>query len=167
MDLVSPAQVVIEAREWAGTRWRHQGRLKGEACDCAGLIIGVGYRLGALGADPKDPDNMRRFVGYNHTPNPGKMMSALNLFLSQIRLEDVGIGDIVYLRFSGGQARINPQHLCIVTEGGWIVGGKMIHALAFPARKVVEHGIDEQWHGRSTRAYRYPGVARWLEKYDG
>ena len=33
--------VVKEARTWIGTPFVHQGRTKGLACDCLGLMIGV------------------------------------------------------------------------------------------------------------------------------
>jgi hypothetical protein len=44
-------QILAAARSWLGTPWRHQGRLKGVAVDCGGLIIGVGKELGLLDFD--------------------------------------------------------------------------------------------------------------------
>jgi cell wall-associated NlpC family hydrolase len=48
MRRVDPTEIVAAARSWLGTPWRHQGRLKGIAVDCGGLIIGVGRELRLL-----------------------------------------------------------------------------------------------------------------------
>ena len=45
----SRLEVVCEARTWLGTPFHHQARAKGEACDCAGLVIGVARALGVGG----------------------------------------------------------------------------------------------------------------------
>ncbi|NDC56413.1 MAG: hypothetical protein EBZ69_06345 [Alphaproteobacteria bacterium] len=34
--------IVREAREWINTPFKHQGALKGVACDCIGLIKAIG-----------------------------------------------------------------------------------------------------------------------------
>lgn len=35
------AEIVAEAKEWIGTPYIHQQRLKGRATDCVGLVIGI------------------------------------------------------------------------------------------------------------------------------
>src|SRR3954449_10860627 len=47
------AAVVAEARSWIGTRYRHQGSLKGVGCDCLGLVRGV-WRA-CIGEEPERP----------------------------------------------------------------------------------------------------------------
>jgi hypothetical protein len=51
MRRVENIEIVAVARSWHGTPWRHQGRLKGVAVGCGGLIIGVGRELGLLDFD--------------------------------------------------------------------------------------------------------------------
>ena len=38
--------MIDEAREWIGTPFVHQGRTKGQACDCLGLVIAVAKAAG-------------------------------------------------------------------------------------------------------------------------
>ena len=38
-------KIVKTAREWVNTPFHHQGRVKGDGVDCAGLIIGVAHEL--------------------------------------------------------------------------------------------------------------------------
>jgi hypothetical protein len=53
MSRVESAEILAAARTWLGTPWRHQGRLKGVAMDCGGLILGVGRDLGLLDFDTR------------------------------------------------------------------------------------------------------------------
>src|SRR4051812_32701629 len=39
--VLTRAAIVAEARDWIGTRYRHQASLKGVGCDCLGLVRGV------------------------------------------------------------------------------------------------------------------------------
>ncbi len=45
--------VVRIARGWIGTPYRHQASLKGEGCDCLGLVRGVWREI--YGHEPEDP----------------------------------------------------------------------------------------------------------------
>ena len=53
MRRAEPTEVIAAARAWLGTPWRHQGRLKGVAVDCGGLILGVGKEQGLLDFDTR------------------------------------------------------------------------------------------------------------------
>jgi len=52
------AAIVAEARSWIGTRYRHQGSLKGVGCDCLGLVRGVWRNC--IGAEPELPPTSAR-----------------------------------------------------------------------------------------------------------
>ena len=41
LPVITPEVIMTEVREWIGTPYQHQGRAKGFACDCLGLVIGV------------------------------------------------------------------------------------------------------------------------------
>ncbi|MDY7537682.1 NlpC/P60 family protein [Undibacterium sp. RTI2.1] len=49
-DQINPkrAQIVAEAQTWLGTKYHHQGRVKGAGVDCAMLLIEVYHRLGLI-----------------------------------------------------------------------------------------------------------------------
>jgi NlpC/P60 family putative phage cell wall peptidase len=139
---VTPAQVVAAARGWLGTRWQHQASLRGVACDCAGLVIGVARELGLVAVTPP---------AYDRRPD-GVMLQALcDLHLARIALPTLQPGDVLLFRYETA-----PQHLAIVGDGpGYPT---MIHAHA-PSRKVVEHRLDDAWRARIVAAYRLPGLA--------
>jgi hypothetical protein len=49
--IITRMDVVTEARTWLSTPFVHQGWTKGVACDCIGLIKGVGVELGLFDYD--------------------------------------------------------------------------------------------------------------------
>ena len=67
MSAVTAADVVAAARAHIGTPWQHQGRLRGVALDCAGLVIMVARDLGIV-----EPDFDIR--GYGRAPD-GTMLA--------------------------------------------------------------------------------------------
>jgi NlpC/P60 family putative phage cell wall peptidase len=66
------AAVIAEARSWIGTPWRHGAAVKGEAVDCAMLLVSVFTAAGII--EPFDPrpyprtwflhQNEERFLGW-------------------------------------------------------------------------------------------------------
>lgn len=145
-------QVVAEAKEWIGTRWKHQGKLKGVGCDCAGLIIGVGLNAQAMTID-FDGWVAKAVEGYSMRPNPKTMLLALNHWMIRIRKDEAGAGDVVYRSYGG-----DPQHLGILTGLMRDPSSGIIHALVWPSRKVVEHRTDEEWYSQVMSAWRFPGL---------
>ena len=147
---VTREEVLAEARKWIGTRWHHQAMVKGVGCDCAGLVLGVGFAVGAMDVELGD-DRLKKFVAYSRHPDPAKMLEALNLLMVKIPRHEAGAGDVVYRKY-GKQ----PQHLAILTGVLTEPMSGVIHALAWPTRKVVEHRTDEDWYTNTLSAWRYP-----------
>ena len=133
--MITRAQIVAEARTFLGARWQHQGRTK-NAIDCAGLVIKVAHNLGVTSFDE---------TGYARRPDSYRLIELLNQHALKVKGEGRP-GDILLLAFQNVS-----QHLAILTDKG------MIHAYA-PARKVVEHGLNDEWRGRIVDIYQYPGV---------
>lgn len=138
------ADVVAEARTWLGTPYQHQASLKGIACDCAGLILGIARALELL---PDKDFRAPEFAGYGREPSPLMMLKACDRFLD--RTARFGLGDVLVMRFEK-----DPQHLAIVSQVDpfYIIHS---HAMVF---KVTEHRLDEKWASRLVRAYRFRGV---------
>ena len=132
-------EIVAQARSWLGTPWRHQGRLKGVACDCAGLIVGIGQELGYTDYD---------FRAYGHMPDGTTLRRICNTHLD--RASELGLGHVLLMRF-----KKHPQHLAIVGDKGSPFS--IIHAYA-EARKCVEHRLDDVWMGRICGIYRFKGT---------
>lgn len=150
--MTTRAEIVAEARQWRETPFQHQGRTRGVACDCGGLVGGVAVALGILPAtwwaDVFDPLH----GGYSRTPAHGTLQGICELFMVQIDAETIQPGDVVLMRF-----KVEPQHLGIVAD--YVHGGlSLIHALS-TAGKVTEHRFAPEWRSRIVAAYSFPGVA--------
>ena len=86
MTMVTKAEIVAKAREYVGTPFHHQARMKGVGVDCVGLLFGVGRDLGLawrdVGAYPDvpDPTTMRRLIGeqMNEIPVEGIEPKTMN-----------------------------------------------------------------------------------------
>ena len=138
-------QVVAQAREWAGVRWRHQGRSM-RGVDCAGLVISVGRVLGVLEFDTTD---------YGPQAADESMLTLCRQHLLPIATSQAKPGDIPVMRFGSN------RHIGIFGDypGGDL---SLIHAFT-GARKVVEHRFSEDWlrsHGASLiGAFRFKGIS--------
>ncbi len=144
--MISGAAIVAEARGWIRTPYSHQACLKGVACDCIGLVVGVAQELGIPEAAQwlNDP----RFRGYGRTPKPDDLLAACALYLDHLYLTQVELGDILLFTFLK-----EPMHFGIVSE---VVPRYVIHAYA-PVERVVENSLTGKWERRVIGAYRYRG----------
>lgn len=132
------ADIVDTARGYLGTKYVHQGRVKGLGIDCLGLLICVGRELGFLPGDYDHQD-------YTHQPSHAEFMVGLEEYLVRIDIADAGPGDILMLDAGG-----SPVHVGFKTDRG------LLHAYA-PAGKVVEHGLRAQFATSVRFAFRVPG----------
>lgn len=138
--MVMRVQVVTCARGYIGTKWHHQGRVKGVGVDCAGLLICVARDLGL--ADVK-------YSNYSRYPD-GTLEAVCTEHMSAIHADDAMPGDVLVFTFD-----TQAQHLGIVAQYGY--QATVVHAYA-DARRVVENAIDPVWRPRIRGAYRIPGV---------
>ena len=130
--------IATEARTWLGTRFHHQGRLKGVGCDCAGLVVGVAQALGLSEFDKTD---------YSRLPDGDMLRTVCDENMHCIAWTDIAVGDVLLFKFDQF-----PQHLAIV--GDHPLGGlSIIHAYA-PSHKVVEVRLDDVWKQRVVAVYR-------------
>jgi NlpC/P60 family putative phage cell wall peptidase len=132
-------QIVKEARQYLGTPFKHQGRIKGVGCDCAGIIVNIAKMLGI---------DFWEYSGYGRTPD-GKSLENCISQLLQIDPADLKPGDVMLFKI-----RRMPQHLAIATDGG------MIHSFyrRSDGGRVVEHNLDDRWKKRIVKCFRFPGV---------
>jgi NlpC/P60 family putative phage cell wall peptidase len=133
-------QIVAEAREYIGTKFQHQARLKGVRVDCVGLIVGVAQTLKLSDAD---------CGRYPRRPNGMLVPEITRAGYREIPTEDAVPGDL--LVFWILPANKTPQHLGIKTDYG------MIHTDA-RARRVVEVQVVGDWLERLCGAFVFPGV---------
>jgi cell wall-associated NlpC family hydrolase len=141
---VTRQQIIDEARSWEGTPWRHQGRLKGIACDCVGFIIKVPVALGLYPANFDVPP-------YPRTPDPKMMLDLLNAYMDRVEPADLRRqGDVLWLA-----PNHLPQHVAIyITDRGYPT---MIHAID-EHRGVAEHRLDYIWERAISGVWKYRGI---------
>lgn len=133
--------IIQIAREWLGTPFHHQGRVKGVGCDCIGLVIGVAEEAG-IEISRHDERN------YSMLPDGKKLKAALDKYLMPIDIEDISGGDILLMKFNK-----QPQHVGIVVDAH--CGGLGIIHCYMKARGVVEHGLDDYWRKKIVACYRF------------
>lgn len=129
------------ARQYIGTRWQHQGRIKGVGIDCIGLIICVAHDLRLSDFDSSN---------YSRQPVGSRLRNTMAEEMDVVQRADMAPGDVVLMRFNG-----EPQHVGIVSDIGGRLG--LIHAFA-QRRMVVEHGLDDLWASRIVAVYRFKEV---------
>ena len=149
--MTTRTEVIKEARDWLGTRYRHQSSVKGVACDCIGLIFGVGAALGIYPKDWHTLPGIEDFSSYGRTPHKDMLRKGCEQYAIPIVWENAKAGDIVLMNFQN-----EPWHMAIL--GDYPLGGfSLIHAYA-PRRKVVEARLDSVWLDHITASYSLPGV---------
>jgi NlpC/P60 family putative phage cell wall peptidase len=142
---------VAEARAWVGTRFHHQAGTKGAGCDCIGLIRGVGIACGIYPAEYSALPGVAQFQGYGLRPSNRQLEKGCEMFARPIAIADAKAGDLVLMVFDS-----EPCHMAIL--GDYHDGGlSLIHSYA-GARRVVEHGLSDDWRARIVAAYAFPGV---------
>jgi NlpC/P60 family putative phage cell wall peptidase len=134
---ITREQIVAEARTWLGTKYRHQGRVKGLSVDCVGLVFGVAAALGV----PHQPVS-----DYSRRPD-GTLLPGIEAQTAPVTGAPAA-GDIVVFQWAA-----EPMHVAILTAPDHI-----IHAFAIN-RVVCEHRIDERWQRRVACFRAFPGVA--------
>jgi len=142
-SIIRRDEIIARAREWIGTPYRHQGRKKGVAVDCIGLVYGVWLDLGLP----------QITIPANYTESPSGTMLQQNAekYLVPTDRKDFYPGDVAVL----WGWKQEPQHFAIVGE--YAGRTTMIHAFS-KRGLVVEHGWDDFWMQRLVRIYEFPGT---------
>ena len=108
MPRVEVAEILAAARTWLGTPWRHQGRLKGVAVDCGGLILGVGRELGLLDFDTR---------AYGRIPDGQQLRALCEQHLVSKPVARLEQARFVWPRIEDGVMRRSPGQLGALFEG--------------------------------------------------
>lgn len=142
-------QIVGKAREYVGTPFRHQGRIKGLGLDCVGLPLCVGEDLGLKDKDGK-PFLKTDNANYSDQPQDQFVHQEAVRRMIAIPSSELRDGDMVTLKVPS-----IPCHVAIISTVCGVRG--MIHAYA-PSKKCVEHVMDKKWERRIEGCFRFPGV---------
>jgi NlpC/P60 family putative phage cell wall peptidase len=138
------AAIVMEARSWIGTRYRHQGSLKGVGCDCLGLVRGVWRNC--IGDEPELPPPYAPDWAEAHGEET--LARAAMRHLVKVESDHIGAGDVLLFRWREGFVA---KHAAIASGEG-----TMIHA--HDGAAVCEVALSPWWRRRLAYAFRFPGV---------
>jgi NlpC/P60 family putative phage cell wall peptidase len=154
-------EIVRLARAWIGTPYRHQGSLKGVACDCLGLARGLWREV--YGEEPEvlpaySPDWAEASGEESLEEAAARhMILVARATAPEDILAQAEVGDLLLFRW---RPHLPAKHCAILTEKdlertpfGW----RIIHAYD-AAGKVAEVGLAPQWRKRVVAAYRFPGL---------
>jgi hypothetical protein len=147
--------IVACARTYIGTKFQHQGRLRGRGLDCIGLPIMVAVELGIRDRDG-NPATPMMFGSY--PPQPVGRAAAVRKECERLLIEkpiaDARPGDVVAIRLP-----LEPCHIAMIAELelSRCIMPSLIHAYA-SSKKVVEHILDDRWRWRIDGAFSFPGI---------
>ena len=138
------ARVVVAARDWLGTPYRHQASAKGAGADCLGLVRGVYRELYG-----NEPERVPAYTpDWAEADRTETLLRAARRVLTPIDVDEARAGDVLLFRIvRGGPAK----HMAILTEPG-----RMIHAYA--GRAACESYLAPWWRARLVAAFSFPGV---------
>ena len=145
---ICDSPVIRAARGWIGTPFHHQGRLKNVGVDCLGLLVGVAKELDLRDNNGR-PIAQHDALDYGHFPDELRLATGLKKHCKGARKLRAGLIGLFEI---DGSAR----HLGIFGEKNGVL--TLIHAYA-PARKVVEHRVDEIWEKRLVKLFRLPAAS--------
>lgn len=141
---------IIEcARSYVGTPFHHQGRLGCSAghrggVDCLGLLICVARECGLRSKNGQLLADCDEF-NYPHYPDTQRLRTMLATYLHELPPSDYQSANIALFEIEG-----RAQHMGIIAtqiDANNAAKTTIIHAYA-PARKVVEHPLDDYWQRR-------------------
>ena len=135
-------EIVIEARSWIGTPYRHQATLKGVGCDCLGLVRGVWRAV--QGPEPEEtgayaPD-------WAEALREERLADAAGRHLLPLALADIAPGDVLLFRWRAG---LPAKHAALLTTPD-----VMIHA--HDGASVAEVALTPWWRRHLAFAFRFP-----------
>jgi NlpC/P60 family putative phage cell wall peptidase len=147
---VSRTAIVVEARSWIGTPYRHQASLKGAGCDCLGLIRGV-YRVFC---GPEKQPITPYSPNWAEETGQETLRDAARRHLVEIDAapfrdgEPLREGDVILIRV---RDRAPAKHAAVASGPDTIVHAYDRHAVA-------ENALPAAWRRRIAYAFQFPGV---------
>ena len=143
------ADIIVEARDWMGTPYRHQASQKGLGTDCLGLVRGV-WRC-CIGPEPLDVPAYTPDWADRRRDDP--LMEAAQASLHEIAIADARPGDVLLFRMALGAPA---KHCAIMTKKPPGQPATIIHA--YWGRSVTETRLVPWWARRISGAFQFPGL---------
>ncbi|MFK8252222.1 NlpC/P60 family protein [Ancylobacter terrae] len=149
-DTERRARIIAEARGWIGTPYLHRASLKGQGCDCLGLVRGIWRAL--YGAEP---DTLPAYApDWAEATGEERLAGAGRRHLVPVAIEHMRPGDVLLFRW---RAHLPAKHAAILTEAAGPDGpGRMVHA--HDGAAVAEVHLAPWWRRRLAYAFAFPAA---------
>jgi NlpC/P60 family putative phage cell wall peptidase len=138
-------RIVVAARGWIGTPYRHQAACRGAGCDCLGLIRGLWCEV--RGAEPERPPAYS--MDWSEPARQEALWQAAARHLVAKPLANEVPGDVILFRMRAGSVA---KHLGIVADIG--AAATFIHA--YSGHGVVEGALSAPWRRRIVARFAFP-----------
>lgn len=139
-------EIVVLARGWIGTPYRHQASVPGAGADCLGLVRGLWRAL--YGGEPEAPPPYSR--DWSEASGEEVLWQGAARHLVAKPVEPLEAGDVILFRMRDG---LIAKHLGIVAE----TGAKPSFVHAYARHGVVESSLSLPWRRRIVAAFQFPG----------
>lgn len=136
--------IIDAARSVVGARWRRGGRDPVAGLDCAGLIAFVASAV-------EYPIVDRANYGID---GDGRLLEYMLESFDEVPVAQAQPGDVPLFRMNPSP-RSPASHCAVLTETGGV-----IHVF-YHVRRVVEHGMSDEWKSRIKHVVRFRGVSPW------
>jgi len=138
-------EIVIAARGWLGTPYRHQCSVKGAGTDCLGLLRGVWRDV--IGPEPEDVPNYSR--DWSEPQGDEALWRAALRHLTPKPVGDEAPGDVLLFRM---RDRGVAKHLGIAGD----IGARPTFIHAYSGHAVVESPLSQPWRRRIVARFAFP-----------
>ena len=150
LDGDAGARALLAARTWLGTPYRHGASVRGQGCDCLGLVRGVWREL--YGAEPQAVPAYR--ADWAETGGPETLLDAAGRWFAPRPLAAAAPGDVVLFRMAPGAC---VKHCALLSVAPGVDGeGRVLHA--YWGRAVVESWLGPWWRARLHSAWAWPDL---------
>lgn len=138
--------IVVAARGWIGTPYRHQASVRGAGCDCLGLVRGVWREV--IGREPTIVPPYGR--DWSEPQGEERLWEAARAFLRERETDKATErGDLLLFRM---RDRAVAKHMGIAGETG--KSPTFIHA--YSGHAVLESPLTEPWARRIVARFVFP-----------
>ena len=139
-------KIVRVTREWIGTPYRHQASVKGQGCDCLGLLRGVWREV--VGAEPERVPSYT--ADWSEMGNEERLWAAAARNMTMVPVDTDKAGQVVLFRMRKGNVA---KHLGIIagTDAGF---STVIHA--YTDRGVIETPLTDTWMRKIVAQFQFP-----------
>lgn len=141
--------IVVAARRWVGTPYRHQAARRGAGTDCLGLIRGVWRELYG-----QEPESVPAYsMDWSEPQQDEQLWSAARRHLAEQPVQALRPGSVVLFRMRAGSVA---KHLGIVTATS--PGCSFVHA--YSGHGVIESPLSVPWRRRIVACFDFPQEIR-------